>query len=82
LADHDAELRLSTEVIGLHGTTVETTAGAFRGDSVVNCAGLRSDLVAGLRGRRPSVQIIPFRGEYYELRPEKHHRASRSSAYT
>ncbi|HEY7007916.1 MAG TPA: L-2-hydroxyglutarate oxidase [Jatrophihabitantaceae bacterium] len=73
LTDHGADLRLNTEVTGLRGTTVETTAGSFGADAVVNCAGLQSDLVATLTGGTPSVQIIPFRGEYYELRPEKHH---------
>lgn len=38
---------------------------------VVNCAGLQSDRVARLFGLRPDVQIIPFRGEYYQLRPER-----------
>ena len=36
---------------------------------VVNCAGLQSDRVAALTGRRSNVSIVPFRGEYHELRP-------------
>lgn len=76
LTERGADLRLRTEVVGLHhssdATTVETGTGEFGADAVVNCAGLQSDLVARLGGRRPSVQIIPFRGEYYELRPERH----------
>jgi L-2-hydroxyglutarate oxidase len=55
------------------GVTVETTAGAFSARQVVNCAGLESDRVARLAGLRPSARIIPFRGEYYALRPEAHH---------
>lgn len=39
----------------------------------VNCAGLYSDHVARLTGQPLEVQIIPFRGEYYELRPERAH---------
>jgi (S)-2-hydroxyglutarate dehydrogenase len=74
---HGAELRLLTDVTGLHHgageTTVETSAGSFPADAVVNCAGLQSDLIAALGGRVPSVRIVPFRGEYYELRPERHH---------
>lgn len=77
LTDHGVELRLSTEVVGLQrgqlATTVQTTAGEFDADQVVNCAGLQSDLVARLAGDRPRARIIPFRGEYFELRPEKHH---------
>jgi L-2-hydroxyglutarate oxidase LhgO len=37
----------------------------------VNCAGLHSDAVARLAGAAPDVQIVPFRGEYYMLRPER-----------
>jgi len=39
---------------------------------LVNCAGLYSDVVARLAGARPGVRIIPFRGEYYVIRPERH----------
>lgn len=39
---------------------------------IINCAGLQSDRIARLAGVDPGVQIIPFRGEYYELKPEKH----------
>ena len=38
---------------------------------LVNCAGLYSDRVARLAGAEVDVQIIPFRGEYYMLRPER-----------
>lgn len=37
---------------------------------VVNCAGLHSDRVAELSGRTPDVQIVPFRGEYYQVKGE------------
>jgi len=37
---------------------------------IVNCAGLYSDKIARLMGVRPDVLLIPFRGEYYSLRPE------------
>jgi L-2-hydroxyglutarate oxidase len=40
---------------------------------VVNCAGLHADRVARLAGERPDLQIIPFRGHYYTLRPESQH---------
>jgi L-2-hydroxyglutarate oxidase len=52
---------------------VETTAGEFAADQVVNCAGLYSDRVTRFSGVRPSAMIVPFRGEFYELRPEAHH---------
>jgi L-2-hydroxyglutarate oxidase len=72
-----ADLRLSTAVVGLHArasvATVETTAGSFDADSVINCAGLQSDLVARSCGHRPGARILPFRGEYYELRADARH---------
>jgi len=52
---------------------VETTAGEFAAKQIVNCAGLHSDRVTRLSGVRPSAMIVPFRGEFYELRPEAHH---------
>ncbi len=50
---------------------VESTAGAFRAAYVINCAGLYSDHIAKLAGAEIDLQIIPFRGEYYEIRPER-----------
>ncbi len=49
------------------GWIAETTTGEHRGDHLINCAGLHSDVVASIAGCRPQVRIVPFRGEYYEL---------------
>jgi len=50
----------------------ETSKGEFVAKLVINCAGLYSDKVAGMNSAgKASVKIIPFRGEYYKLRPEK-----------
>ena len=49
-------------------TVVETTSGSFRARYVVNCAGLYSDQSRMLAGVKIDLQIIPFRGEYYEVR--------------
>ncbi|PQO26882.1 L-2-hydroxyglutarate oxidase [Blastopirellula marina] len=49
---------------------IETTAGSLVGEMAVNCCGLYSDRVARLSGARPEAKIVPFRGEYFELRPE------------
>jgi len=46
-------------------------AGEVRCRGLVNCAGLQSDRVARLCGVRPGLQIGPFRGEYYQLAPER-----------
>ena len=51
--------------------TAETGAGDFRGRFLINCAGLHADRVARLAGGETGLRIIPFRGEYYELRPER-----------
>jgi (S)-2-hydroxyglutarate dehydrogenase len=53
------------------GLVLETTRGAVHCRALVNCGGLHSDEVARICGVNPNVQIIPFRGEYYELVPER-----------
>jgi L-2-hydroxyglutarate oxidase len=53
------------------GLVVETTRGEYEARALVNCAGLHADRVARLAGLRPDVLIVPFRGEYYELLPER-----------
>ncbi len=50
---------------------VETTAGDFEGRLIINCAGLHADRIARLAGGAPPVKIVPFRGEYYELAPDR-----------
>jgi L-2-hydroxyglutarate oxidase LhgO len=52
---------------------IESTAGTFRAMHVINCAGLYSDGIAKLAGVQLDLQIIPFRGEYYEVRKERQH---------
>lgn len=53
------------------GLRLETPRGDFHCGILVNCAGLHSDRLARLSGVDPGVQIIPFRGEYYELLPDR-----------
>jgi (S)-2-hydroxyglutarate dehydrogenase len=71
------ELRLNTKVLRIvHSATnqvIETNNGTFETRFVINCAGLHSDRVAKLNNVDPQAKIIPFRGEYYELIPEKRH---------
>lgn len=52
------------------GWRVATTAGDFPASFVVTCGGLHSDRLVGLSGLRPAARIVPFRGEYFHLRPE------------
>lgn len=51
--------------------TVETSRGAFSTSALINCAGLFSDRIARMAGDDPGVLIVPFRGEYYDLIPER-----------
>lgn len=69
------ELRTNAEVEEISETErevkISTNRGTFRVGTLVNCAGLHSDRIARLCGVEAEVKIVPFRGEYYELRPEK-----------
>src|SRR6266436_6064914 len=57
------------EVNGIQ--VIETPRGEVEARFIINCAGLFSDRVARFGGLDPGAKIIPFRGEYYELMPEK-----------
>lgn len=55
-------------------SNVVTQKGSYEGKLVINCAGLYSDKVTQFTERQDiDLKIIPFRGEYYELKPEKQH---------
>jgi len=53
--------------------SVTTTTDTFAAAHLINCAGLYSDHVAESAGVQPDIQIVPFRGEYFELKPEARH---------
>ena len=53
--------------------TIESTAGDVTVQHAFNCAGLHCDRITKLAGQTPKSKIIPFRGEYFELRPEAYH---------
>ena len=71
------ELRLGTgfeAAVGRdNGVHVTTTTGEVRADALVACAGLYANRVARAGGVTPQAQIVPFRGEYFELVPDKHY---------
>ncbi len=71
------ELVLGAKVMALRedggANIVETSAGTFRARYVINCAGLYSDTITRMAGVETNLEIIPFRGEYYEIRPERRH---------
>jgi L-2-hydroxyglutarate oxidase len=51
--------------------TVETPRGEFTGSYLITCGGLHADRVARMAGEHPDCKIVPFRGEYFRLRPER-----------
>jgi L-2-hydroxyglutarate oxidase LhgO len=55
------------------GVDLWATRRAVLAKRLVNCAGLYSDIVARMAGAAPDVQIVPFRGEYYMVRPDRRH---------
>jgi (S)-2-hydroxyglutarate dehydrogenase len=71
------EIRTGAGVRAMHretgGLVVETSKGAVHCRFLVNCGGLQSDRVARLCGVDPGVRIVPFRGEYYKIVPERAH---------
>jgi L-2-hydroxyglutarate oxidase len=78
LTELGADLRLSTPALGIRegaggGVEVATGTAVLRADVLVNCAGLHSDRVARMAGLTPRATIVPFRGEYFTLKPEAAH---------
>jgi len=75
IAAQGGELRLNTKVEKISAASeyqvIETNNGTVTARFVINCAGLHSDRIAKLNQVDPQAKIVPFRGEYYELKPEK-----------
>jgi L-2-hydroxyglutarate oxidase len=67
----DGEIRFGVRVLEAGNGVVSTTAGDFETKLLINCAGLHSDRVARSAGAEVEAKIVPFRGEYYTLKPEK-----------
>ncbi|HEX6971747.1 MAG TPA: L-2-hydroxyglutarate oxidase, partial [Limnochordia bacterium] len=68
-----ADIRTSTSLRAVRPDgrllRLETTSGDLPTRYLINCAGLHADRVAQMTGLTPTVRIVPFRGEYYELSP-------------
>ena len=75
--DNGGEIEYFQEIVSITENkdqkTVSSKKDSFTADFLINCAGLFSDKVAKLDGLHPKVKIIPFRGEYYEIRSQKNH---------
>jgi L-2-hydroxyglutarate oxidase len=74
---HGGRVETDARVIAIHhedaAVVVVTVHGDFQASHVVNCAGLHCDRVTRLGGQEPAAKIVPFRGEYYKLKPEAYH---------
>ncbi|MYC05918.1 MAG: L-2-hydroxyglutarate oxidase [Chloroflexi bacterium] len=73
--ENGGDLMLNTAV---HGITrrdgqmyLETSRGDITARHIINCAGLQADKVARMTGAEPGLRIIPFRGEYFSIKPER-----------
>ncbi|NND73010.1 MAG: L-2-hydroxyglutarate oxidase [Rhodothermales bacterium] len=76
--EHGCDVRTKFSVVGLavdnNSVVVESSSGEnVSADSIVNCAGLYADKIAKMSGDVPDIQVVPFRGEYYDLTPEARH---------
>jgi (S)-2-hydroxyglutarate dehydrogenase len=73
--EQGVDLLLNTCVTGIKFTSeahvIETNQGEYQTDFIINCGGLYSDRLTELAQAKPPAKIVPFRGEYYELTPEK-----------
>ncbi|MBK5501379.1 L-2-hydroxyglutarate oxidase [Peribacillus sp. TH14] len=71
------EIKLNTKVLKIHEesdhATIDTNQGTLKARMVINCAGLHSDRIAAAAGYKTDMKIVPFRGEYFKLIPEKRH---------
>lgn len=77
ILQHDAEIKFNQKVVdivkGTSGIEVVTDKETYNAECVVSCAGLYSDKMAALTNNNLNLRIIPFRGEYYELKDDKKH---------
>ncbi|MBK7937544.1 MAG: L-2-hydroxyglutarate oxidase [Lewinellaceae bacterium] len=77
IADKGGRIFTGHKVVAIQENPDEVmvTAGncEFSARVFVNCGGLYSDTITRLAGEHPGVQILPFRGEFYELKPDRQH---------
>lgn len=77
IAESGGEVQLGCKFLSCKtvsgGLVIETTKGTIQANHLINCGGLHSDRIAKACGVEPGVQIVPFRGEYYELHKDKHY---------
>ena len=77
MRENGGDLFTNVEVISIENKEglvyMNTTSGTVVAKYVLNCAGLHADTVARMMGVDVGVKIVPFRGEYFSINPEKEH---------
>ena len=77
MRENGGDLLTNVEVISIENKDnlvyINTTSGTVAAKYVLNCAGLHADTVARMMGVDVGVKIVPFRGEYFSIIPEKEH---------
>jgi len=75
IQEKGGDLRLRHELRGIvrtdGGLILETSQESIHSKFVINCGGLHCDRIARLAGAQPDLQIVPFRGEYYSIAPQR-----------
>ncbi len=69
---HGGEIHYSSEVLKLQfadSWSISTSGGDYEADFLINCGGLHCDRLSRMAGNRDATRIVPFRGEYYKLKP-------------
>jgi L-2-hydroxyglutarate oxidase len=76
-SENGGDLMLNTPVHGITRRSgkihLETARGEIVAQRIINCAGLHADAVARMMGVEPGLRIVPFRGEYFSIRPDRAH---------
>lgn len=76
-AEQGVDLHLNTCVTGIKSTpeghVIETNREEYQTEFLINCGGLYSDRLTELAKSKAPAKIVPFRGEYYQLTPEKNY---------
>ena len=77
VCERDGQVLTNARVTGMtqlpDGVVIHSTAGEVTAKCVVTCAGLHCDRVTAMSGQTLDAKIVPFRGEYYALKPAAHH---------
>ena len=75
LIDQGHEVHLGEAVVGISstpaGVSVRTDRAVYSAGFLISCAGLQSDRLVKMSGLEPPAKIVPFRGEYFELVPQR-----------